>query len=692
MTFAIRHSQIERGKIEGNMQARVIARSYMRVAILILVLLSLGVAVSIVNAESDSSDDLSELSLEELLKVPIAVASQTMVTTREAPGIVTLITSEEIERSGARDLIDVLRLVPGFDFAADVWGTVGPSIRGIYNSGKISFLIDGNEFIDRLYSNVMFGNHFPVDQIQQIEIIRGPGSVLYGGTAEMAVVNIITKKGKNLNGIRGSFLNGWTSGTNARANLNVMAGKEFSPDRSAYASVFLADGIRSDSTYTDAYGASYEMKEFSDIDSLFVNTGLQYEGASVQWILDRYALVERDHYNLVIPEPVTDHFYSTILDAKYEYRISDEWKILPRFQYSRQIPWFVDNRKITQQFYTFYKAVCDRYTPSLVASYNTGKIDLLGGAEFYYDAIEFDKDSYNVNTATNLKQDYSNVAAFAQGSVRLSFGNLTAGARYENHSRFGSTFVPRFSFTKVFERIHLKALYSYAFRAPNIESIRFNARIKPETTKSIEFETGYQPSDKMLVTVNLFDVTVEDPILYVYEHDRDNYYNFDRTGSRGIEAEYRIRDKMWGYASLNYSYYKAKEGAVAPYQPIDYQQGVLVSEDAFLGIPQHKIALQGSIDISRNVSVSPSLVHLAKRYGYQSADQNGNLVLATFSPVTLVNLFLLYKNLGKGRVDLGIGVYDLLGENYAFVASYNSGHAPLPGPTREVAWRLSCRL
>ena len=60
--------------------------------------------------------DLSEMSLEELVNLEISVASKTSLTMRKAPGIVTLLTKEDITRSGARDLIDVLRLVPGIDF------------------------------------------------------------------------------------------------------------------------------------------------------------------------------------------------------------------------------------------------------------------------------------------------------------------------------------------------------------------------------------------------------------------------------------------------------------------------------------------------------------------------------------------------------------------------------------------------
>src|SRR5688500_62678 len=68
--------------------------------------------------------------LEKFINSLISVATQKSLSTRNTPGIITLITEEEIKTSGARDLIDVLRLVPGFDFALDAEGRVGVGIRG----------------------------------------------------------------------------------------------------------------------------------------------------------------------------------------------------------------------------------------------------------------------------------------------------------------------------------------------------------------------------------------------------------------------------------------------------------------------------------------------------------------------------------------------------------------------------------
>lgn len=113
-------------------------------------------------AEAEATD-YAQLSLEDLLQVKVSVANATGEETelREAPGIVVVVTREEILRSGARDLIDVLRMVPGFNFANDVEGTVGLAMRGIYaNEGKVLILWNKMPINDLSYGSTVMGDRF----------------------------------------------------------------------------------------------------------------------------------------------------------------------------------------------------------------------------------------------------------------------------------------------------------------------------------------------------------------------------------------------------------------------------------------------------------------------------------------------------------------------------------------------------
>ena len=110
---------------------------------------------------SAQTDDLIEMSFEDLMNMDVTVASKKAMSLRESPGIISVLTAEEILTSGARDLIDVLRLVPGVDFGVDVQGVVGLSIRGNWaHDGKVLMMIDGLEVNEMAFSTLQFGNHY----------------------------------------------------------------------------------------------------------------------------------------------------------------------------------------------------------------------------------------------------------------------------------------------------------------------------------------------------------------------------------------------------------------------------------------------------------------------------------------------------------------------------------------------------
>jgi len=140
--------------------------------------------------------DVRDLSLDDLLATPIAVATPRAwrAARRDGPpGVVSAMTREEILASGARDLLEVLQLIPGFSFHTDVEGVVGagfPRRVGPRGQGAVAHRrIEMNEL---LYSTNAFGNELPVQGDREGRSDSRPGSALYGGNAELAVINVIT--------------------------------------------------------------------------------------------------------------------------------------------------------------------------------------------------------------------------------------------------------------------------------------------------------------------------------------------------------------------------------------------------------------------------------------------------------------------------------------------------------------------
>src|SRR3984893_4046345 len=190
------------------------AASRARGGALFLLSLSVGICAVATRAQDPRETtrppkDLSQLSLEELMNLKIDTvygASKFQQKVTEAPSSVTIITADEIQKYGFRTLSDVLQSVPGFYVTNDrnysYVGMDGISRPTDYNT-HLLFLIDGHRVNDSVYNAAYVGTEaiVDIDLIKRVEIIRGPGSSLYGANAFLGVINIITKRGADLKGV-----------------------------------------------------------------------------------------------------------------------------------------------------------------------------------------------------------------------------------------------------------------------------------------------------------------------------------------------------------------------------------------------------------------------------------------------------------------------------------------------------------
>ncbi len=141
----------------------------------------------------DTLDDVDLLELD----VPVVVtASRREQKITAVPHAISIITQEDIRRSGARSIPDALRLVPGVDVSDLAYGSAAVSPRGFqgFVSRQLLVLVDGRQIYDSLFGGTLWHNWpFQLEDIERIEVIRGPGGVTWGANAVFGVINIITK-------------------------------------------------------------------------------------------------------------------------------------------------------------------------------------------------------------------------------------------------------------------------------------------------------------------------------------------------------------------------------------------------------------------------------------------------------------------------------------------------------------------
>ena len=171
-----------------------------------------------VQPDQQEAPDLTEMTVEQLMSVEIATvysASKYEQKVTDAPASVAIITADEIGKYGYRTLADILRGVRGLFVTYDRnYANLG--IRGFNRPGdlntRVLLLVDGHRINDNIYESAPIGTEFPVDVdlIERVEVIRGPGSSLYGTNAFFGVINVITRRGTDLrrvelSGAAGSF-------------------------------------------------------------------------------------------------------------------------------------------------------------------------------------------------------------------------------------------------------------------------------------------------------------------------------------------------------------------------------------------------------------------------------------------------------------------------------------------------------
>ncbi len=645
---------------------------------------------------AQEATDFEDVSLEDLLNTTVTVASNKAMTLQESPGIVTLITRDEIAHSGARDLMDALRYVPGLSFGVDVASVVGIGVRGQWaHEGKALLLINGLEMNEVRYATLQFGHHFPIDQIERIEIIRGPGSAIYGGFAELAVINVVTRGQANFNGVEvSSFYSRQKEGL-GRAFLNVNLAKTITPRSGFDAGFFIGDGQRSDRVYTSIGGESFDMAGNSDIKPIFARANLSIKGLEARMIYDRYKLYNRqnDIHNLSQPIPRSFGSFMLLLTRPFKFK-NDRLAVTPEFGFKRQAAWNQQDRVFEDELF-FDDLKVDRYSGKLTLSYDpTPQLNVLTGGQFYYDhsATSDHYEELYPDYFDNGKRSisFTSVAALGQIIYQLPTANVTAGFRYDHHSDGGSAFVPRLSLTRKWLRWHAKLLASQAFRVPVLENIitPLGAAVRPEKMTVFEAELGARLRESLSLTGNIFWIRTKDPIIYrsVVTNPEtgegpSGYDNYGKTGSRGFELEARYRHKTQ-YATVTYSFYQAHSNEVADY--------VVPGHDrVYVGMPAHKLTLNGHYALTNHVSVNPAALWYSAQYAYTTLDEDTNPVIAKLAAYTLLNLNIMYHDFLRPGLTVCLGFYNLLDTDEPITEPYNGYYSPTPGPSREMSLKAN---
>ncbi len=586
--------------------------------------------------EKKKVTDVEEISLEELLNQEVTVASKKAQKVEEAPAIISVITKKEIIERGYLNLYDALTSLPGINSVQTYWGFNQLFFRGIYSplyNDKSLVLINGHPFWDSINGSYYI-EAFPMEAVKRIEVIRGPGSTLYGTNAFAGVINIVTEDGeseKSSGYIRGS------SYSTLEGSL-VVSGKS---DEFKY--VFSA-GERIGSGYLYTIPVDEIGKENSTTDFVLNFTSfygaLSYKGFKIS----TYSFLQEKSKVDVMPAVFGDLSNNHNKWAGYFVMADYKGDLGDKASFSIRASYNYFDRKFPSLYggFTMLWSKGERYDGEASISYVVNdKTSLIFGvgyenaSEDFYDF--FDRLTMDVLTCVIDEHGRSDSSFFTyiQGDSKLSDKiEAVAGVRYVNNKDYGSFLTPRGGIVfKLKENLFFKTLYGEAFRAPNLmeKYIQFGVTVgsidlQPEKIKTVDIGLDWIYKNRNF-RINYFYTIVNDLIgRYLDETDGKTHYTNFEGESTYMGAEFEIRGKLVGKTTffLNGSYLTGEDsdGEEIPYVPDYLSNGGITynGKKILASFYYNYVSKTVNPTINGDVEIDPAFVLNAK-FGYKLSDK-----------------------------------------------------------------------
>lgn len=512
--------------------------------------------------------------LKKLLETKIDTAAKYTQDISEAPASVTIITSEDIERFGYRTIDEALMQVKGFYITNDrnyiYVGVRGFSRPSDYNN-RILVLINGISTTDNIWGSSDMENELGIsmDAIDRIEIVRGPGSALYGTNAMLAVINIITKNGKMTDGLKLSV----EPGSYGKIHGGICYGKE-----SKNGLDILVTGFIGDIKGRDFY--------FEEFDTPETNNGI-VEG--LDW--ERYfGILSTFKYKDFYLQGRVASREKGIPTASYSTAFNDDRcktkdaRVNVEFRYNGNIGY---NKKIMLRGYFnnfYYRGSFPIDYPDYKSLWEDKSLGQWLGIEtqFNWDfrpdnhlVVGADyKDHFHVNyhtwdesgTLFDRNFPYREYAFYIQDEYQfLRNVAVTFGLRYDKHSARNSSLTPRAALVYNPSRsTTFKFLYGNAYRAPSIYEIYYEAEneakgnlfLEPEKINTFETVLEQWIGKHLFAALSLYRFEMKglieqrlDPVDNLLQ-----FQNTEKVRGQGIEIglEARLKNGVRGYMNCTY--------------------------------------------------------------------------------------------------------------------------------------------
>ncbi len=513
-------------------------------------------------ANAAEEQDLFSLSFEDLLNVQVDIASKTNETLSSVPSTISVFSRKQIQALGVDNAYEVMNFVPGMQSTRGDWVGAVPKdhARGVYlDSGNVLVMINGERVNESSFGKAsVYLPYIPVEVIEKIEFIRGPGSALYGSNAFLGVMNIVTSKERNTLQL--------VLGNNGRYGATGQFNTSLSDDTSLFASF----------SYDQKDGESYPQGVKDPLEALYLEAGVDYKKLQLR---ARYNETSLDEFlNLAGYSKQNQHNSdNTFVGIKYNWINNDKLKLDSSYSFTKHnissagliatfddIPDFLvgpawqttDSKFETELSYQFD----NQWQLAAGIEYSEAKQTEAGVRTSYYD---FDSEQIIIDPAfeqqgivsvmdfpefSSLKFTFETLSAYGQLKIPSSDAlTLFIGARYDDVKDIDSKLSPRLAGVYKINSEHtVKLQYGESFRTPvtnelfsNDDVTIGNPSLRSESIKTTELVWHYKTSELQANAVLFYnelndfiniEPTLSDDALFTFT----NSFN---TQNSGIELD-----------------------------------------------------------------------------------------------------------------------------------------------------------
>jgi iron complex outermembrane receptor protein len=669
--------------------ARVVMRAWLLVTGLLLATIPAKVVYAADTTAADTTaTDLTQLSLEALMQMDIpkvSSASKFEQKATEAPAIVTVIKADEIKAQGYRTLADVLQSVPGFHVSNDrnysFLGSQGISL-GDFNSRTL-LLVNGHRQNNNLTDGAYIDNTFilDLDLVDRVEVIQGPNAVLYGNNAFFGVINVVTRKPGQLNGLEAAgeygefeswkgrmsygqtFTNGLALLLSGTVQRSAGATQLFYPAYETPSQNFGVAGGLDDESVASSFGslsygdllleAAYNWREKANPTAQYFTT-FNFPGLKTT---DRRGYVNLK-YTHELPQvvDVSAQVYYDYAGHDIGYPFGPTGGTHYREEETGQ--WWGAELQIS-------KTIRDRHTFTL-------------GAEFRDDFAQEDR-VYEPATGqvfTDAQRDRTSYGIYGESEITLLDSlHLNSGLRFDQYGDFAPALDPRVALIySPLAQSTFKAIYGTAFRAPNFLELsdpRFQ-NIRPEEIRSYDLAYEQGIGRNWRASVSGFYNELNDLIVF----ENGSYGNL-RAETKGLEFALAGNWASGLRGRASYTLQRAENRS--------RNQDLPDSPDSLV-----KINLTAPL-IREKLFASVEFQYTSQRNTIYTTSTGSTLPGLDLAGYGTLNFTLLSQNLFK-HTDISISIYNLFDEQHADPATAAHLQSQIPQNGRTFRFKLTYRF